>query len=328
MDGIGCTDAPSGRTMMRAAEADRYGPPEVLRIVQVEKPAPAPDEVLVRIHAAAVTMSDIFIRSGRVTPLLFIPFRLMIGITRPRAGILGFAYAGVVEETGSATTRFSPGDEVYGMTGYNLQAYAEYRCAKESETKRHGCLALKPKNLTFPEATAAIYGGSLALQYVDNGHIKPGDRVLIYGASGTSGTIAVQYAKHLGAHVTAVCSGRNAELVISLGADEVLDYTTVAAPPEGVEYNFVMDSVGGTRTSPLKRACRQALAPGGRSVSIDDGDLTLEISRIDRIRELVEAGAITPVLGHTFPFDQIVEAHRLVESGHKRGGVAVSIGIT
>jgi NADPH:quinone reductase-like Zn-dependent oxidoreductase len=125
-----------------------------------------------------------------------------------------------------------------------------------------------------------------------------------------------------------VCSGRNAEFVLSLGADEVLDYTTVAASPEGALYDFVMDSVGGMRTSPLKKACRQALAPGGRSVSIDDGDLTLEIARLDRIRELVEAGAITPVLGHTFPFDRIAEAHRLVESGHKRGGVAVGIGST
>lgn len=311
---------------MRAAVADRYGPPEILRIVQVEKPAPAPDEVLVRIHAAAVTMSDIFIRSGRVTPLLYVPFHLMIGITRPRARILGFAYAGVVEETGSAITRFSPGDEVYGMTGYSLQAYAEFRCAKESETKRHGCLALKPKNLTFAEATAAIYGGSLALQYADKGNIKPGDRVLIYGASGTSGTMAVQYAKHLGARVTGVCSGTNAEFVMSLGADTVLDYTSVDAPPNGATYDFVMDSVGGMRTSSLKTACRRALAPGGCYASIDDGDLTLEIARLDQIRELVEAGAITPVLGHTFPFDQIAEAHRLVESGHKRGGVAVSIG--
>ncbi len=311
---------------MRAAMATRYGPPEVLQITDVEKPVPGPDEVLVRIHAAAVTMSDIFIRSGHVTPLLAVPFRLMIGLTRPRAGILGFAYAGVVEETGEAITRFSPGDEVYGMTGFRLQAYAEYRCARESETKRHGCLALKPKNNTFAEATAAVYGGSLALQYADRGEITPGDRVLIYGASGTSGTMAVQYAKHLGAHVTGVCSGSNAEFVLSLGADDVIDYTRVDAPPDGAQYQFVMDSVGGLKTSLLKQACRRALAPGGRYVSIDDGDLRLEIARLDRIRELVESGSITPVLGRSFPFDHIAEAHRLVESGHKRGGVAVCIG--
>lgn len=311
---------------MRAAMANRYGPPEVLQITDVEKPVPGPDEVLVRIHAAAVTMSDIFIRSGRVTPLLVVPFRLMIGLTRPRAGILGFAYAGVVAETGEAITRFSPGDEVYGMTGFRLQAYAEYRCAREGETKRHGCLALKPKNTTFAEATAAVYGGSLALQYADRGKITPGDRVLIYGASGTSGTMAVQYAKHLGAHVTGVCSGSNVELVLSLGADDVIDYTRADTPPDGAHFDFVMDSVGGLRTSPLKKACREALAPGGRYVSIDDGDLLLEIARLDRIRELVEAGAITPVLGHSFPFDHIAHAHRLVESGHKRGGVAVCMG--
>ncbi|MFP4206823.1 MAG: zinc-binding dehydrogenase [Spirochaetaceae bacterium] len=161
--------------------------------------------------------------------------------------------------------------------------------------------------------------------YAEKGTIESGDRVLIYGASGTSGTIAVQYAKHLGARVTGVWSGRYTEAVMSLGADEVIDYTDVDAPPTRAAHDFLMDSVGGLKSSPLKEACKQALAPGGRYVSIDDEDLLLEIARLDQIRKFVEAGVIRPVLGHTFPFERIAEAHRLVESGHKRGGVAVAI---
>jgi NADPH:quinone reductase-like Zn-dependent oxidoreductase len=165
----------------------------------------------------------------------------------------------------------------------------------------------------------------LALQYCDEGNIKAGDEVLVYGASGTSGTIAVQYARHLGARVTGVCGPHNAELVKSLGAGEIIDYTKADTPPSGALYDFVLDSVGGVKSSPLKRAVKKALKPGGSYVSIDDGNMLLESARLDQIRELVEAGAIKPVLGHAFPLDKIVEAHRLVESGHKRGGVAITI---
>jgi NADPH:quinone reductase-like Zn-dependent oxidoreductase len=186
-------------------------------------------------------------------------------------------------------------------------------------------LALKPHNLTHEEATAAAYGGLLALQYSDKGSIEAGDEVLIYGASGTSGTIAVQYARHLGARVTGVCGPNNVDFVKSLGADEIIDYTRSDAPPPGAHYDFVLDSVGGVKSSPLKKAVKKALKPGGSYASIDDGDLLLESARMDQIRELVESGAVKPVLGHTFPIEEIVEAHRLVQSGHKRGGVAVTI---
>jgi NADPH:quinone reductase-like Zn-dependent oxidoreductase len=310
---------------MKAVACPKYGPPEVLRLVDVPVPSPTPEQVRIRIHAAGVTMSDIFIRSARVTPLLQIPFRLMMGITKPRAPVVGFVFSGVIDQVGASITRFKRGDEVFCTTGFSLGAYAEYRCMAETDSRKHGCLALKPGNLTHEEATAAAYGGLLALQYSDKGNIEVGDDVLIYGASGTSGTIAVQYAKHLGARVTGVCGPHNVDLVRSLGADEIIDYTTSDAPPSGAQYDFVLDSVGGVRSSPLKRAVRRALKPGGSYVSIDDGDLLLESARLDRIRELVESRAITPVLGHTFPIAEIVEAHRLVESGHKRGGVAVTI---
>jgi NADPH:quinone reductase-like Zn-dependent oxidoreductase len=311
---------------MKAVVSDRYGPPEVLRVVDVPRPSPKPGEVRIRIVASAVTASDIFIRSAHVTPMLQVPFRLMIGVTKPRHPILGFVFSGVVDEVGAQARRFRPGDAVYGMTGFRLGAYAEYRCMIESDSRRHGCLARKPANLTHEEATAAVYGGSLALQYVDRGKIKPGDDILVYGASGTSGTIAVQYAKSLGAHVTGVCSTHNLDLVTSLGADDVLDYTRVQEPPPGARYTVVLDSVGGLKSSKLKTACRQALAPGGRYVSIDDGDLQLSFERLDRLTTLIESGVLSPVLGRTYPLSEIVEAHRFVERGHKRGGVAVSIG--
>ncbi len=267
-------------------------------------------------------MSDIFIRSAHVTPLLQIPFRLMMGLTKPRALIVGFVFSGVIDQVGASITRFTLGDEVYATTGFSLGAYAEYRCMAETDSKNHGCLALKPHNLTHEEATAAAYGGLLALQYSDKGRIKAGDDVLIYGASGTSGTIAVQ---HLGARVTGVCGPHNIDFVKSLGADEIIDYTKRDALPSSARYDFVLDSVGGVKSSPLKKAIKKALKPGASYVSIDDGDLLLESARMNRICELVENGAIKPVLGHTFPIEAIVEAHRLVQSGHKRGGVAVTI---
>jgi len=311
---------------MKAVVCDRYGPPEVLHVTHVPRPAPRPDEVRIRILASAVTASDIFIRSAHVTARLQIPFRLMMGLTRPRHPILGFVFSGVVDETGMKTTRFQPGDEVFGGTGFRLGAYAEYRCMPESDSKTHGCLARTPRNLSHEQATAAAYGGLLALQYVDKCRIQSGDHVLVYGASGTSGTLAVQYAKRLGARVTGVCSTRNLDLVRSLGADDVLDYTRVDAPPLGAAFDVVLDSVGGLKTSRLKDACRRALAPGGRNVSIDDGDLELSSTRLEHLAELVESGALTPVVGATYSLADIVAAHRAVEGGHKRGGVAVAIG--
>jgi NADPH:quinone reductase-like Zn-dependent oxidoreductase len=249
----------------------------------------------------------------------------MMGVTKPRHPILGFIFSGVVDETGPQISRFKAGDAVYGGTGFRLGAYAQYRCMIETDSRVHGCLAIKPDNTTHEQATAAVYGGLLALQYVDRGGIQPGQNVLIYGASGTSGTLAVQYARSLGARVTGVCSTSNIDLVRSLGAEEVLDYTRVDAPPSGTRYAFVLDSVGASKSSPLKRACRNALEPDGRYVSIDDGNLDLSSSRLDQVRALVESGTISPVLGATYPLDNIVEAHRFVEAGHKHGGVAISI---
>jgi NADPH:quinone reductase-like Zn-dependent oxidoreductase len=308
---------------MKAIVCTKYGPPEVLQLRDVPKPVPKDHEVCIKVFATAVTASDIFIRGSDI-PLRFrIPMRLMIGITKPRKPIIGLVLAGEVESLGRNAGRFNVGDQVYGLTGFAQGAYAEYDCLKETDSTA-GSLALKPANVTYEEATAAAYGGLLALQFVEKGNIRPGQKVLVYGASGTSGTIAVQLAKHLGAEVTGVCSTPNLELVRSLGADAVIDYTTTDSPA-GEEYDFVLDAVGKIKSSPLKEACKHALVPGGTYVSIDDGNLQLDSGRLARIKELVEAGHIKPVLDRCYPLEQIVEAHGYVAAGHKRGGVAITV---
>ena len=250
--------------------------------------------------------------------------RLMLGLTKPRKSIIGIVLAGEIESTGKKIKRFKTGDQVYGLTGFGLGGYAEYKCMKETDSM-HGCLAIKPANITYEEATVAAYGGLLAFQYMEKGNLQPGQNVLIYGASGTSGTIAIQLAKYLGVKVTAVCSTTNVDLVKSLGADAVIDYTKVDTLYPDVQYDFILDAVGKQKTSKLKEACKKALAPGGKYISIDDGNLLLDSKRLAFIKELIEAGHIKPVVDKCFQFEDIVEAHRYVGKGHKKGGVAIKV---
>jgi NADPH:quinone reductase-like Zn-dependent oxidoreductase len=309
---------------MKAIVCTKYGPPEVLQIKQCKKPVPRKDEVLIKIYAASVTNSDIFIRSSNVDLKLMIPFRLMIGIKRPRNPIIGEVFSGEIEYAGTEIKRFKTGDKVFGLTGMSLGAYADYKCMKEIDSKQ-GCLAVKPGNIGFEEATAAAYGGLLAFQYSEKGYIKQGQKVLIYGASGTSGTIAVQYAKHLGAIVTGVCGSSNMEFVKSLGADNVLDYTNKDSVNYLEKYDFILDTVGKRKTSELKKVCAKALTKYGKLVSIDDGALICQSRRLDQIRELIESGKIKPVNDRIYPFEHIIEAHKYVEMGHKRGNVAITV---
>jgi NADPH:quinone reductase-like Zn-dependent oxidoreductase len=285
---------------------------------------PKDDEVLIKVFAASVTNSDIFIRSSDI-PLRFrIPMRIMIGITRPRHDILGEVLSGEIVQVGSKIRRFHVGDQIFGLTGFSLGAYADYKCMKETDSKK-GCIALKPGNISYEEATSAAYGVLLALQFLEKGHIQPKEKVLIYGASGTSGTIAIQYAKHLGAEVTGVCSAEKVDLVRSLGADKTLDYTHKDSISKLEAYDFALDSVGKARTSELKQACRTLMSDKRKFVSIDDGPLILNSDRLNRIRELVEAGIVRPITDRCFPFEQIIDAHRYVERGHKRGNVAITV---
>lgn len=309
---------------MKAIVCTKYGSPEVLQLREIQKPVPKNDEVLIRIHATAVTASDTFIRGYKI-PLQFrIPMRIMMGITKPRKPVIGLVLAGEIESAGKNIRRFKTGDPVYGLTGFGLGAYAEYKCMKETDSN-HGCLALKPSTLSYDEATVAAYGGLLAFQFMEKGNIQRGQNVLIYGASGTTGTMAIQYARYLGAKITAICSTANMELVASLGADTVIDYTKVDSFIPCSPYDFILDAVGKSKTSKLKEVCKKSLAPDGKYVTIDDESLLLDSNRLNRIRELAEAGYLKPFIDRIYKMEEIAEAHRYVEKGHKRGGVVVEI---
>lgn len=308
---------------MKAIICKKYGPPENLEIVEYKNPVPKDDEVLIKIYASSVTDSDIFMRSSNVPFNMLIPFRLMIGILKPRSRIIGEVFSGIIEQIGTRIKRFKVGDQVYGLTGMSLGAYADYKCMKEIDSKK-GCIGIKPGTITFEEATSAAYGGLLAFQFLEKGNIKPEQKVVIYGASGTSGTIAVQYAKHLGAEVTAVCSEKNIQFVKSLGADKTLDYTKAESISKLETYDFILDCVGKRKTSQLKEALKLSIENKSKFVSIDDEALICSSERLNKIKQLVEAKKITPINGKCYPIEQIIDAHRYVEQGHKKGNVAIT----
>lgn len=306
---------------MRAAVCTQYGPAEVLELHEVEKPVPSDDEVLIKIHATTVNSSDWFIRSAvKSGPVITqILMRLVMGITRPRKPILGLVLAGEIEETGKGVGRFRVGDRVYAFTKFRLGCYAQYTCLRETAT-----MTPAPSNLTYEEVAAIPYGGLLALHYLRKGTIRSGQQVLIYGASGAVGTSAVQLAKYFGTVVTAVCSTTNLELAKSLGADAVIDYTKDRAPL-GTHYDLILDAVGKRKSSTLKMACRGALAPSGKYVSVDDGMPRIAASDLALLTEIVQAGKLKPVIDRRYPLERIVEAHRYVEQEHKKGNVVITV---
>jgi NADPH:quinone reductase-like Zn-dependent oxidoreductase len=310
---------------VRAAICTRYGPPEVLELREVAAPAPGNHAVRIRIHASAVTSTDCFVRSAIPTaPLVMqIMARLTLGIRRPRRPILGSVLAGEIVATGKAVRRFAVGDRVYGYSGLRFGAYAEYVCLRETGSLVTGGLVPAPSNLSFAEAAAIPYGGLMALHYLLWADVRSGQRVLIYGASGAVGTAAVQLARHFGAEVTAACSPANLELVRSLGAGRVIDYTKEHDP--GGRYDLVLDAVGRRKTSQLKLACRDALTPGGKYVSVDQSGPRMTASRLLLLTEYVEAGGLKPVIDRQYPLEQVAEAHRYVEQGHKRGNVVITV---
>ena len=276
---------------MRAEVCTRYGPPEVLQPAEIEKPVPGDNEVCVRIYATAVTASDCIVRSGKVDARLWLPMRLALGFGKPRNPVLGMVLAGEVESVGKRVGSFKKGDRVFGMNRSVFGTYAEYKCEPEN-----GVIALKPSNLTFEEAAAIPFGGLLALHFLKKANVRSGQRVLVYGASGAVGTSAVQLARCFGAKVTGVCSTANLELVKSLGADKVVDYTKDDLAVMGESYDLVFDAVGKSKSSPFKQQCKRALAPDGKYVSVDDGTPKLCVENLVLLRELAEAGKLKPVI--------------------------------
>jgi NADPH:quinone reductase-like Zn-dependent oxidoreductase len=304
---------------MKAIVCTKYGPPEVLQLQEVEKPPPRNNEVGIKIFATAVTSSDCLIRGSKVPLRLWLPMRLVIGLTKPRNPILGMVLAGEVEAVGTEVTRFQKGNQVYA---FNIRCgtYAQYTCLPENSV-----MAFKPSTVTYEEAAAVPYGGLLALHFLRKSQIHSGKKVLIYGASGAVGTAAIQLARHFGAEVTGVCSTTNLELVKSLGADTVIDYTQEDFTNRGERYDCIFDAVGKRKSSKLKVQCKTALTPTGKYLSVDDGSPKLQSEDLLFLTELVEAGQMKAVIDRCYPLEQIVEAHRYVETGHKKGNVVITI---
>ena len=318
--------------IMKAIVCTKYGPPEVLQLKEVEKPTPKKNEVLIKICATAVTASDCIIRGFKMPgrqrfpkkQIMELMMRLYVGFAKPRNPIIGLVLSGDIESVGKDVKRFKKGDQVYGFTGYGFGAYAEYKCMSEIDSRR-GCLAIKPNNISHEEAAAVSYGGILAMYFMRDGNIKSGQKVLIYGASGAIGTIAVQLAKYFGAEVTGVCSTTNLELVKSLGADKVIDYTNEYSVNKVELYDFILDAVGENKSSNLKIQCKSALSQNGKYISVDDGILKLRSEYLIQLKKIIEAGHAKAVIDIQYPLEQIVDAHRYVDKGHKKGNVVITV---
>jgi len=322
---------------MRAIVYDHYGPPEVLRLAEVERPVPGDDDVLVRVRATTVTAADFRCRSFTVPRSFWIPARLALGVLRPRRPILGVELAGDIEETGKHVTRFKQGEAVFAATLMRLGAYAEYACVSQ-----HGVIAPKPTNMTYEEAAAVPVGARAAWHFLKQAKLEPGQKVLVYGASGSVGTFAVQLAKYQGAEVTAVCSGANLELVKSLGADDALDYTKESFAAKGAIYDVIFVAVdkvgfrdcmtalkaGGVylnATTPVRTmAMRWAALTGGKKIVT--GQHPSETAEdLVFLKGIIEQGKLRSAIDRGYPLEQIVEAHRYVDQGHKRGNVVITV---
>jgi NADPH:quinone reductase-like Zn-dependent oxidoreductase len=325
------------KRVMKAIVCTRYGSPDVLQIKEVAIPAPNDREVLIKTYATTVTSGDWRVRSLNVPAGFGLIMRLVFGVSRPKQPILGTELAGVVESVGKDVSKFKVGDQVFAFSDAAMGCHAEYKCMPED-----GAMAFKPANLTYDEAAALSFGGTTALDFLRRGTLQSGERVLVNGASGGVGTAAVQLAKHFGADVTGVCSSANVELVRSLGARHVIDYTQEDFTQNGETYDVIIDTVG---TAPFSR-CKASLKEGGRllmvlgglpemlkipwawmtsSKKVIAGPATGRAEDLRFLAGLAEAGEFRPVIDRRYPFEQIAEAHRYVDTGRKKGNVVITL---
>jgi NADPH:quinone reductase-like Zn-dependent oxidoreductase len=304
---------------MNAIVYTEYGTPDVLKLKQVDKPTPKNNEILIRIYATTVTFGDAMIRrgGGRFPSLRWFAVRILFGFRKPRNPVLGHEFSGEIESVGQDVTKFSKGDQVFGSSGYSGTSgtYTDFMVMPED-----GLIALKPENLTFEEAAAVPVGGMTSLHHMRKGNIQPGHKVLIYGASGSVGTYAVQLTKYFGAEVTGVCSTMNLELVKSLGADKVIDYTKEDFTERGETWDLIFDAVDKLSSSRRKKA----LSSNGRFISVM-GTISEKIEELIFLAKLCNDGTIKPAIDRRYPLEQIVKAHRYVDKGHKKGNVVITV---
>lgn len=302
---------------MKAIVYERYGPPEVLHLAEVPKPVPRENEVLIQIRATTVTAGDVRMRKADPAAA-----RLYNGLLRPkRVTVLGFELAGVIEAVGSRVERYRNGDPVHAFAGLGFGAYAEYTCMAEEGSLKGGIVAPQPASLSYEQAAAVPVGGLTALWFLKKGGIRSGQKVLVHGASGSVGTYAVQLARHFGADVTGVCSTSNLSMVSSLGADTVIDYTKEDFTRTGQTFDLIFDTVGRTSRS----QCKDLLGKNGTFLSTK-GSAKENVGDLELLTGLIEAGEIRPVIDRCYPLGRIVDAHRYVETGHKRGNVVITVG--